>query len=42
MINNGLDFVENGIKQYEERQKKDTLKWLEKKAKELNYTLSPC
>jgi transposase len=42
MVNNGLAFVENGIKQYEERQKKDTLKWLEKKAKELNLTLTPC
>ncbi len=42
IVNNGLDFVENGIKKYEERQKKDTLKWLEKKAKELNYTLAPC
>jgi hypothetical protein len=42
IVTKGLDFVENGIKQYEERQKKDTLKWLEKKAKELNYTLAPC
>jgi transposase len=42
ITNNGLDFVENGIKQYEERQKKDTIKWLEKKAKEINYTLTPC
>jgi transposase len=42
MVNNGLDFVENGIKQYEERQKQDTLKWLEKKAKELNLKLAPC
>ena len=42
MVNNGLEFVENGIKQYEEKQKKDTLKWLEKKAKELNCTLTPC
>lgn len=42
MVNNGLEFVENGIKQYEEKQKKDTMKWLEKKAKELNCTLTPC
>src|SRR5882672_4984983 len=42
IVNKGLEFVENGIKQYEERQKKDTLKWLEKKAKEFNYTLAPC
>ena len=42
IVTKGLGFVENGIKQYEERQKKDTLKWLEKKAKELNYTLAPC
>lgn len=41
MVNNGLDFVANGIKQYEERQKKDTLKWLEKKAKDLNLVLIP-
>lgn len=42
IINNGLEFVENGIRQYEEKQKKDTMKWLQKKAKELNYTLAPC
>lgn len=42
IVTKGLQFVENGIKQYEERQKKDTLKWLEKKAKELNYSLTPC
>lgn len=42
IINNGLDFVENGIQRYEQQQKKDTVKWLEKKAKELNYTLTPC
>jgi len=42
IVNKGLEFVENGIKQYEERQKKDTLRWLEKKAKELNLTLTPC
>jgi len=42
IINKGLEFVENGIKQYEERQRKDTLKWLEGKAKQLNYSLTPC
>ncbi len=42
IVNKGLEFAENGIKQYEERQRKDSLKWLEKKAKELNYVLTPC
>jgi len=42
IVTKGLAFVENGIKQYEDRQRKDTVKWLEKKAKELNYSLTPC
>ncbi len=38
----GLDFINNGIQQYEEKQKNDRLKWLEKQAKELNFSLTPC
>jgi transposase len=38
----GMEFVNNGIQQYEEKQRKDKLKWLEKQAKELNFSLIPC
>jgi transposase len=41
IVTKGWEFVENGIKQYEDRSKKDSLKWLQKQAKELNYSLAP-
>lgn len=41
IVTKGWEFVENGIKQYEDRLKKDRLKWLQKQAKELNYSLAP-
>ena len=39
--NKGLEFVENGIKMYEEQQNKQKMKWLEKQAKQLNMVLTP-
>jgi transposase len=35
----GMQFVENGIKQYEEKQKQRNLKWLKKQAAKLNFAL---
>jgi hypothetical protein len=37
----GLEFVENGIKQYEKKQETRTLKWLEQQAAKLNSKLTP-
>lgn len=39
IMTKGLEFVENGIKQYQERQQTKTLKWLEKQAAKLNLKL---
>ena len=41
IMTKGLAFVENGIKQYQERQTAKTLKWLEAQAAKLNLKLSP-
>lgn len=35
----GMQFVENGIKQYEEKQKQRNLKWLKKQAAKYNLAL---
>jgi transposase len=35
----GMEFAENGIKQYEEKQKQRNLKWLKKQAAKLNFAL---
>lgn len=35
----GLEFVENGIRQYEDRQKQKQVKWLKKQAAKLNFAL---
>jgi transposase len=40
IMTKGLQFVENGIKQYQERQEAKTLKWLEKQAAKLNLKLT--
>jgi transposase len=40
IMTKGLQFVENGIKQYQERQQTKTLKWLEKQAAKLNLKLT--
>lgn len=42
IVTKGLEFVNNGIKQYEEKHKKEKIKWLQKQAKELNLSLTPC
>jgi len=42
METKGMEFVHNGIKQYEEQQNKQKIKWLEKQAKQLNMKLTPC
>lgn len=39
IMTKGLNFVENGIKQYEEKQQKQKVKWLEKQAASLNLQL---
>jgi hypothetical protein len=41
IMTKGLSFVENGIKQYQQRQEAKTLKWLEQQAAKLNLKLSP-
>ncbi len=41
IMTKGLAFVENGIKQYQERQQAKTLKWLEAQAAKLNLKLTP-
>jgi len=41
IMTRGLQFVENGIKQYQKRQEAKTLKWLEMQAAKLNFKLSP-
>jgi hypothetical protein len=41
IVTKGMAFANNGIEQYEEKLKKQKLKWLEKQAKKLNLTLSP-
>jgi transposase len=40
IMTKGLAFVENGIKQYEEKQQTKTLKWLEQQAAKLNMKLT--
>ncbi len=40
IMTKGLQFVENGIEQYQKRQEEKTLKWLEKQAAKLNLKLS--
>jgi hypothetical protein len=41
IMTKGLAFVENGIKEYQQRQEAKTLKWLEMQAAKLNLKLSP-
>jgi transposase len=41
IMTKGLTFVENGIKQYQQRQESKTLKWLELQAAKLNLKLTP-
>lgn len=41
MLTKGMDFVENGIKQYEQQLNKQKIKWLEKQAAALNLQLLP-
>ncbi len=41
IIMKGMDFVSNGIEQYEEKLKKQKIKWIERQAKELNLMLLP-
>ena len=41
MMVKGLDYVEKGIQVYEERMKLQTQRWLEKKAGEMGYQLTP-
>ncbi len=40
IMTKGLEFVENGIKQYEKKQETRTLKWLEHQAAKLNLKLT--
>ena len=40
IMTKGLEFVENGIKQYEQKQETRTLKWLEQQAAKLNLKLT--
>jgi len=40
IMTKGLEFVENGIKQYEQKQETRTLKWLEQQATKLNLKLT--
>lgn len=42
IMTKGMEFVSNGIKQYEEQLSKQKIKWLEKQAKHLNMKLTPC
>lgn len=42
IMTRGMEFVSNGIKQYEEQLCKQKIKWLEKQAKHLNMKLTPC
>jgi transposase len=41
VMTKGLEFVENGIKQYQQKQEDKTLKWLELQAAKLNLRLIP-
>jgi len=41
IMTKGLAFVENGIKQYQQKQEAKTLKWLELQAAKLNLKLTP-
>jgi transposase len=41
MVTKGMDFVENGIKQYEQQLNKQKIKWLQKQASALNLQLLP-
>ena len=41
LLTKGLDYVEEGIKRYEERYQKQTLQYLQKKAATLGFTLTP-
>lgn len=38
----GMDYTEKGIKNYEEKMRNQSEKWLRKKAKEMGYQLTPC
>ena len=40
IMTKGLDFVENGIKQYQKKQEAKTIKWLEQQAAKLNLKLT--
>jgi transposase len=41
LLTKGLDYVEEGIKRYEEKYQKQTLQYLQKKAAALGFTLTP-
>jgi hypothetical protein len=41
IMTKGLEFVENGIEQYQKRQETKTIKWLEQQAAKLNLKLFP-
>ena len=41
MVVKGVEFVDTGIKQYNEKLEKQKLKWLEKQAKQHNMKLLP-
>mgnify|MGYP001032511047 CR=1 FL=1 len=41
MMVKGLDYVERGVKAYEEKMKLQNQRWLEKKAQEMGYQLTP-
>ena len=41
IVMKGMDFVNNGLEQYEEKLKKQKIKWIEKQAKELNLMVTP-
>ena len=40
IMTKGLEFVENGIKQYEHKQAERSLKWLQQQAAKLNLKLT--
>ena len=42
IVMKGMDFVNNGLEQYEEKLKKQKIKWIERQAKELNLMVTPC